>query len=129
MVEVKILTNNVYKNDKVCITVSGLVSALKAVTMNPVSGNCPSLDYVEAFIRKSLAEKEALPPQVQTSSSKSEPVKISVEPEPDPQPEPQPETEPEPDPQPEPEPHPRHRRRGRRQESDDQPDTSAPAAE
>jgi len=121
MVEVKILTNNVYKNDKVCITVSGLVSSLKAVTMNPNSGNCPSLDYVEAFVRKSLAEKEALPPQAQTSSSNSEPVKISVDPEPDPQPEPQPE--------PEPEPQPRHRRRGRRQDSDDQPETSAPVAE
>lgn len=68
-VEVGIHTKNVYKNDKVAITVSGLVANPDFKSFVPDLGNCPPLDAVEAFVRKALAEKVALPEQ---PSSKKE---------------------------------------------------------
>jgi len=87
---VRILTRNVYKNDKVEIVVSDLVGTVPAHCFVPVSGNCPSLDTVEAFIRTFLSQKQDLPDQPiipKPSSVAPEVVaEVSVEPEPLPEP-------------------------------------------
>ena len=90
---VRILTRNVYKNDKVEIVVSDLVGTVPAHCFVPISGNCPSLDTVEAFIRTFLSQKQDLPAQpILTKPSPDEPeviAEVAVEPHlPDPQPEP-----------------------------------------
>lgn len=69
VVTVGICTKNVYKNDKVSIKVSEIHDIAPFREFVSPSGNCPPLDAVEAFIRKALAEKQALPAQ---SSSKKE---------------------------------------------------------
>ncbi len=69
LVTVGILTKNVYKNDKVSIKVSEIHDIVPVREFTSPTGNCPPLDSVEAFIRKALAEKQALPAK---SSSKKE---------------------------------------------------------
>jgi predicted RNA-binding protein with TRAM domain len=70
LVEVGLMTKNVYKNDKVEVVISGLVGTVASRSFEPISGNCPSLDVVEAFIRTSLSEKQDLPePQSKPESS------------------------------------------------------------
>lgn len=68
LVVVGILTKNVYKNDKVSIKVSEIHDIVPFREFTSPTGNCPPLDAVEAFIRKALAEKQALP--VQSGSKK-----------------------------------------------------------
>jgi len=122
LVEVGLLTRNVYKNDIVEIVVSGLTGTVGAQSFVSPTGNCPPLDMIEAFVRQALATKKdnpAVPVLTVTRSVKSEPVQAPPAPEPLPQP----------PPQPEPEVQPRHKRRGRRQEPEDQPEITAPVAE
>lgn len=107
LVEVGLLTRNVYKNDTVEVVVSGLTGVVGAQSFVSISGNCPPLDVVEAFTRQALAAKHdnpAHPVLTVTRSVKSEPV-------------PEPASTPVPV---EPDPQPRHKRRGRRQETDAQ---------
>lgn len=110
MVEVGLLTRNVYKNDRVEIVVSGLVGTIPVQSFISSTGNCPPLDLVEAFVRQSLAAKQASPrPLPDPSPEPSEPVVVSL-------PEPVQRL-----PEPEPELPSRSKRRGRRYESTDQP--------
>ena len=105
LVEVGLLTRNVYKNDAVEIVISGLTGTVGAQSFVSTTSNCPPLDVVEAFVRQALAAKLANPPHpvlTVTRSVKSKPapevtseVVAPVELE-----------------------HPRHKRRGRRQEFD-----------
>ena len=85
LAEVELMTNNVYKNDKVEVVISSLVGTVASRSFEPVSGNCPPLDAVEAFIRTSLAEKQDLPEplaQPESSSVMSKPItEICVAPE------------------------------------------------
>lgn len=84
LVSVELMTVNVYKNDKVQIAVTGLLGTALGRTFMPISGNCPPLDAVEAFIRYALAEKGD--PNRKSSSTKSEPTGYLVAVEPDIQP-------------------------------------------
>lgn len=63
VVTVGILTKNVYKNDKVSVKVSEIHDIVPFREFTSKTGNCPPLDAVEAFVRKALAEKQALPAQ------------------------------------------------------------------
>lgn len=69
-VTVEILTKNVYKNDKVRLVVDGRA-------FDPLSGNCPPLDMVEAYTRFALLEKIAIA-MAKSSSTKSEPVAVAA---------------------------------------------------
>ena len=87
-VEVGLLTRNVYKSDKVEITVTDPSGFSPFKTFEPISGNCPPIDAVEAFIRSALAVKMAAPhapaplPEPEVSSLKHEPVEeVPAEPE------------------------------------------------
>lgn len=62
-VNVGLLVRNVYKNDKVEIVVSDITGTVATHSFEPESGNCPSLDMVEAGIRTYLAQKQDLPDQ------------------------------------------------------------------
>lgn len=72
-VSVELMTVNVYKNDKVQIAVAGIMGVAPSRTFTPISGNCPPLDAVEAFIRFALEEKGDTGRK--TCSSKGEPAK------------------------------------------------------
>lgn len=62
-VEVGLLAKNVYKiGDTVQITVLDLVGPVPAQRFEPVSGNSPSLERIESFVRSALAGKLANSP-------------------------------------------------------------------